>query len=984
MKSKITNWNIFLALLLILSSCSTETENDFAKYVDPFIGTDGHGHTYPGATLPFGMVQLSPDTRIINWDACSGYHSSDDTIIGFSHTHLSGTGAIDYGDVLFMPTMGNIAKLHKERENFSSPFSHDTEIAEPGYYAVNLEDFDIDVELTTTQRTGFHKYIFRHAGDAHVVVDLKHDLGANKILASGMNIVSENEVEGYRQTEGWANNQHVYFVARFSKPFENYKIIVNDEILRNQNNVDGENVKAYLSFKVKKDEEILVKVGLSAVSIERARINMEYENLGWDFEKTKNDARQIWNKALGSIKIQDNNSINKTIFYTALYHSLLAPNIYNDVNGAYRGMDQLIHNTNRSIYTVFSLWDTFRAEHPLFSILNPELANDMVRTLLEKYNESGLLPVWELGACETNCMIGYHSIPVIADAYFKGIRDFDIELAYTAMKKSAMEDRLGLEYYKSQGFIPADLEHEAVSKNLEYAYDDWCIAKVAKDLGKEEDYKYFINRAQFYKNTFDTETGFMRGKKNGKFVTPFDPSEVSGDYTEANAWQYSYFVPHDVSGLINLLGGNENFIKKLDALFTADESLLGRGQPDISGMIGQYAHGNEPSHHMAYLYNFAGAPWKTQEITNRIMTELYTAERDGLCGNEDCGQMSAWYVFSAMGFYPVTPAMDYYVIGTPLFKNITISLTNGKSFSIEANNISEANIYIQSVKLNDKELNRSFIYHNEIMHGGTLVFEMGNTPNKEWGSKSEDMPVSQITNTDFVVVPEFIKSEKIFTEKSLIEIKNNGESKIYYTLNGKNPTQKSKLYTNPIEISKTIILKAIAINSNGTTSMIVETKHTKIPAGRSIKLSSEYEHIYSAGGDMALIDMQRGSIDFRSGAWQGYQGINLEAIIDLGKVQKINKLGLGCLQDWDKWIFLPAKVEFWGSVDGSNYTEICEIENTISTKKGGSFIHVLSKEITNTKTRFIKMIATNIGECPDWHRAAGGKSWIFVDEVVIK
>jgi len=982
--SRIITWNLVLTFLFLFSACSTKTEKDLAKYVDPFIGTAGHGHTYPGASVPFGIVQLSPDTRIINWDACSGYHSSDDTIIGFSHTHLSGTGAIDYGDILLMPTMGDIVKIHKEKGNISSPFSHDSEIAEPGFYAVNLEDYNIDVELTATQRSGFHKYIFHHAGDAHILIDLKHDLGANKILASGINMVSENEVEGYRQTEGWANNQHIYFVARFSKPFDNYKIVVNDEILRNQNNVDGENVKAFLSFNVNKNEEILIKVGISAVSIERARINMEYENIGWDFEKTKNDARQIWNKALGSIKIKDDNLVNKTIFYTALYHSLLAPNIYNDVNGAYRGMDQKIHSTGRKIYTVFSLWDTFRAEHPLFTIINPNLAGNMVNTLIKKYEESGLLPVWELAACETNCMIGYHSIPVIADAYFKGIRNFDIDIAYKAMKNSAMEDRLGLEYYKSQGFIPADLEHEAVSKTLEYAYDDWCIAQIAKDLGKDEDYKYFINRAQFYKNAFDTETGFMRGKKNGKFVTPFNPWDVNGDYTEANAWQYSYFVPQDITGLINLLGGNQNFIKKLDTLFTADESLSGRGQPDISGMIGQYAHGNEPSHHMAYLYNFAGVPWKTQEVTHKIMTELYTAERDGLCGNEDCGQMSAWYVFSAMGFYPVTPAMDYYVIGTPMFENAVISLSDGKSFSIEADNLSASNIYIQSATLNGKDISRSFIYHNEIMKGGTLVFEMGETPNKNWGSKDGDIPVSEITEVGFVNVPEFTKSDKIFTVNDIVEIKSKAGNKIYFTLNGTKPTQKSALYTKPIEINRTTIIKAIAIDENGNSSMIVETSHTKVPAGRSIKLLSEYNNIYSAGGDMALIDMQRGTTDFRSGAWQGYEGINLDAVIDLGKIKKLNKLGLSCLQDWDKWIFLPSKVEFWGSNDGNNFTKICEIKNTISTKKDGSFIHILSKQLSGVQARYIKILVTNIGKCPEWHRAAGGKSWIFVDEILIK
>ena len=972
-----------LIITVILSSCNKADQSDLTTFVDPFIGTDGHGHTYPGVSVPTGMVQLSPDTRTVNWDACSGYHNSDSTIIGFSHTHLSGTGAIDYGDILIMPTTGDPILQAGDEEDptkgYRSSFNHNTEIAEPGYYSVLLDDYNIRVDLTTTERSGFHKYTFNNSGKSNIIIDLKHDLGANRILSSGIEIISNTEIEGWRQTQGWANNQNVFFVAQFSKPFINSGISLNDEVIPDINKADGENIKAFFTYDMNSGDEILIKVGISAVSIEGARENLNKENPEWDFNKIRKQAKEKWNTILKKIKIETNSIVDKRVFYTALYHSFLAPNLYNDVNGNYRGMDQKIHHSDRNIYTVFSLWDTFRATHPLFTILDPDFAGDLVHTMLTKYDESGLLPVWELGACETGCMIGYHSIPVIADAIIKGINDFDVKKAYMAMKKSAMEDHLGLEFYKAQGFIPIDKEHEAVSKTLEYAYDDWCIAQVALTLGYDDDYKYFINRSQFYKNIFDDETGFMRGKKNGQFVTPFDPAEVSGDYTEANAWQYSYFVPHDIEGLKTLVGGDKKFIESLDNLFSAEESISGRQQPDISGMIGQYAHGNEPSHHMAYLYNYAGAPYRTQEIINQIRQELYSDKRDGLCGNEDCGQMSSWYVFSALGFYPVTPGMDYYVIGTPMFENAEISVSDGNIFKIKAQNISAQNTYIQSIKLNGEPYRKLFIQHSDIMNGGSLVFIMGDEPNLDIATK----PISKIEDNTFVSVPVILYGDKIFKDRTTVTIELTNSIYTYYTLDGSTPDENTTKYISPILVDKSLELKAICIDKAGNKSMIISCNYTLIPQGLSMKLENAYSHIYTAGGELALIDRQRGDTDFRSGEWQGWQGIDLDAIVDLGSIKPINYLGISCLQDQDKWIFYPSSVEFMVSNDGISFSQIAIILNSEPTDNPGVSIQEFNKTFKNIKARYIHVLAKSQGECPAWHRGAGGKTWIFADEIII-
>ncbi|MCF8295678.1 MAG: GH92 family glycosyl hydrolase [Bacteroidales bacterium] len=983
-------------LLLLASACNTN-KFDSAAYVNPFIGTDGHGHTFPGASLPNGMVQLSPDSRIYNWDACSGYHFSDSTILGFSHTHLSGTGAIDYGDIRVMPFSGEIF-IHPGDENapetgYRSSFSHTTEKAEPGYYAVRLEEEQIDVELTASYRVGFHKYTYHSTEQAGVIFDLKEDLGKNKVLASSFTQLEENEVAGFRQTEGWADNQHVYFVARFSKPIHAVQVYLNDTLQEGSTACEGNNVKAVLLFTEDTNEPLLMKVGISAVSIEGARANLEAEMQDWDFESVRQAAYDVWNEKLSVVTLDSKNEEAKKVYYTALYHSFLAPNLYSDVDGQYRGMDQQIHTADHPVYTVFSLWDTFRATHPLLTVLDQELAQDLVKTILLKYKESGLLPVWELGACETGCMIGYHSVPVIVDALAKGLKDFDVELAYEAMKKSATQEHLGLADYQKEGYIGSDLEHEAVSKTLEYAYDDWCIALIANYLGKEDECRYYMNRAASYRNVFDKQSGFMRGKKNGAWVEPFDPYEVSGDFTEANAWQYTFFVPQDVEGLMSLMGNEEGFIKSLDGLFKANPDITGRTQPDISGLIGQYAHGNEPSHHMAYLYNYAGAPWKTQEVVHRIMTELYTSKPDGLCGNEDCGQMSSWFNFSALGFYPVSPGTDFYVLGKPMFEKSVLNLGDTK-FTIKASNLSNENKYVQSVTLNGENLNRSFIYQHEIMEGGELVFEMTNQPNKEWGNSTESRPRSNLMgeglssfnqlHADFVFVPTptLMKNAMLFSGETKIEIATEPGYTYFYTLDGTIPTNASSAYSAPITIGATTQFHAIATDANGHTSNALAARFICIPAGLSIKVNAEYSHLYAAGGDLAIVDGLRGSNDFRS-AWQGFRGQDVEFVVDFGIKRKFNGLGLGCLQDPPIWIMQPSRVEYYLSSNGTDFNLYATVENPDNPRTSKVFIHDYLTPKKAAQARFVKIIARTPGLLPEWHPGKDETGWIFVDELIL-
>jgi len=980
---------LFLPILIFLFGCNQE-KTTLIDYVDPFIGTDGHGHTYPGAALPFGMVQLSPDTRKDSWDGCSGYHYSDQTIMGFSHTHLSGTGVGDYGDIRMMPTVGEI-QLNPGMENdpasgYRSSFSHKSEVASPGYYKVELDDYGIEVELTVGKRMGLHKYTFPASAEANVIIDLVEGVTSDKINELGITVNNNRSLSGHRFTSGWAVDQRIYFYMEFSELFTKFGIFnTGEEHHEISQPFIGNDTKAWVQFNTSKNKTVLVKVGISSVSEENARLNVLDECPEWDFEFIKNKAENEWSRELSKIEVKGGNKEQKTTFYTALYHSLLNPNLFSDTNGEYRGHDAQIHHSENKRYTVFSLWDTFRAAHPLLTIIKPDIVPDLINTMLDIYDKGGLLPVWELAGNETNCMIGYHSIPVIADAYFKGIKGIDYDSALLAMVKSADADHFGLKYYKDLGYIPADKEGESVSKTLEYAYDDWCIAQMALGLGHQELYERFILRAQNYKNILDPETGFMRGKMNGSFVAPFDPTQVNFMLTEANTWQYTFFVPHDISGLMFHLGGNENFTQKLDELFYTDASLSGRTQSDITGLIGQYAHGNEPSHHMAYLYNYSGYPDKAVPVLRKIMNELYTSKPDGLCGNEDCGQMSAWYVMSAMGFYPVCPGDNNYIIGSPLFEEVEINLDGGKKFVIKANNLSRKNIYIQSVKLNGSDYNKSYFTHQTLIEGGVIEFEMGSEPSN-WGTQLDAVPTSEIRREFLMPVPYFIAESNTFTDSlkiQLADLNSNRDLKIYYTLDGSEPTANSKLFVEPIFINQSITVKAKAYLFDKISSKVATAEYKKIAGGRKVTVKNPYSSQYTAGGDIALINSIRGGENFRTGAWQGYYGVDFEAVVDLGEIQEIHELSAGFLQEQKSWIWMPDYVEFSVSENGSDFTGLSRIENDVNEKADGGIIKEFGKKGLQLKGRYVKVFAKNKSVCPEWHVGAGNKAWVFVDEISV-
>ena len=979
--------NLLLVLFVALAMLSNAQVKDVAKYVNPFIGTDFHGHTYPGATVPFGMVQLSPDTRLTGWDGCSGYHNSDSVIFGFSHTHLSGTGCRDLGDILIMPTVG---KPELDNTLYSSPFKKSTEKANPGFYSVFLEKPKVLAELTATARAGFHRYTFTNAKDVNIILDLQH---RDEVLDSWIQIVGNNEVRGYRQSKHWADDQRVYFVIRFSSPMETGEVHTADNSPMNASvegsNVinQGKNLKAWFKFKNLKDNKLLVKVGISAVSYEGAIKNLDMEIPDWNFDEVAKNSYALWNKELSKIIVDKGTPDQITTFYTALYHSMVVPNIFSDVDGMYLGMDKQAHKAEGfTPYTVFSLWDTYRAWHPLMTLIDTKRTNDYINTFLSHYRYGGLLPVWELDANETFCMIGYHSVPVIVDAWMKGIRGFDGNYAFEAMKHSSNMDHLGLDAYRKNGFIPGDAEPESVSKTLEYCYDDWCIAQMAKSLGNNPDYKEYNNRAQFYKNLFDPSTGFMRPRLNGGWKESFDPVEVDNNFTEANSWQYSFYVPQDISGLIKLHGGVSNFEKKLDDLFNAPSNMAGRVQSDITGLIGQYAHGNEPSHHMAYLYNFVGKPWKTAKIVRQIMDEMYTSKPDGLCGNEDCGQMSAWYVLSSVGLYAVCPGNTQYAIGSPLFGKVLFNLENGKKFTIVAEKNSKKNIYIKEASLNGKPLNRSWIDYSEIMAGGELKLVMSDTPNTGWASSEGGIPVNAITENLIKPVPNFVNPSRTFKDSLLVSIASiNSNDQIYYSVSPIDLATKEPIWQkgNCLKVKVSSIVKAYSIDINGTKSSTIEGCFVKVVNGMNISIASKYSNQYSAGGPEGLIDGIRGLKNFRLGGWQGYQGQDFEAVVDLGSVKPVKRIAAGFLQDIDPWIWFPKYVEYSISEDGTNFTKIATINNDSPDNDYQALVKDFSAKI-DVRVRYIKVFAKSYGVIPSWHVSAGENSWLFIDEIVIE
>ena len=926
---------LFLFFFIFASSQNNHS------YVNPFIGTGGHGHTYPGATVPFGMVQLSPDTRVDgSWDGCSGYHYSDTTIFGFSHTHLNGTGVSDFGDIMLMPTMGEPSFDNKI---YASSFSHQNEKATAGFYAVKLDKHDIDVRLTTSSRVGLHEYTFNNSGKANIILDLNH---RDKLLDGEVTILSPKKILVKRRSESWAKDQYVFALIELNTPFQYTKVECNGE---HGKTFKGTELAISISMNVKKKDKILVKVALSTTGFEGAELNSS-EIKGWNFNKVKSEAEKLWDDQLSKIQIDITDKEKATKFYTALYHTMVQPNIAQDLDGKYRGRDNQIHTAEGfDYYSVFSLWDPFRAAHPLYTLIEKKRTSDFINTFLKQYEQGGRLPVWELASNETDCMIGYHSVSVMADAMAKGITGFDYAKCFEAAKNAAMLDHLGLEAYKKNGFISMDDEHESVSKTLEYSYDDWCIAQMAQILKKSNDFYYFINRSENWKNIFDWNTGFMRPKKNGGWDKPFDAKEINNNFTEGNSWQYSFFVPQNVPGMILAYGGKEKFEAKLDEMFNSESKTTGREQADVTGLIGQYAHGNEPSHHMAYLYNYVGKPEKTTEKVHYILDNFYKNTPDGLIGNEDCGQMSAWYVLSSMGVYQVTPGLHEWQFTKPIFKQVKINLENGESIIMD-----DSDNYKFLSEFSRKIKNNETYALPEISYG----------------------------------VPVIEAKSKSFKDKLKVEIiTQNPQDKIYCTILNANQTDDNNNffpYLSALNISESSRVVAFSKNKNGEISNKVSATFFKKPNNYTINIKSTYNPQYHAGGPDGLLDGIFGTTNWRKGDWQGYQSQDFEATVDLQGIKLISEICSNYLQDQRSWILMPTKVEYFTSIDNINFTLVATIDNDINPKKEDNSIKDFKFISNPINARYVKVKAHNFGKLPEWHQGFGGDAFIFIDEITIK
>lgn len=979
MKNALTT--LFLLVAVLFGSAQSQ-------YVNPFIGTAEHGHTFPGAIVPFGGVQLSPDTRLDGWDGCSAYHYSDNRIYGFSHTHLSGTGCSDYGDILVMPFTGEPSLSN---EQYSSTFSHQNETATAGYYAVKLDN-GIFAELTTDQHVGLHRYTFPKSGHRGIIIDMTH---RDKVLES-MLTHEKDEIFGYRRSEAWNPDQYCAFSLIPSEPIQKIEYYSNGVLVADRK-IAGENCKAVIYF-ADDVKSVTLKVAISAVDVQGARNNQK-EVAGQDFNQVLAAAKRAWDKELSKISVTSKNQEQLTVFYTALYHCFTSPYLYSDIDGRYRGQDGKIHYTDgeHNMYTVFSLWDTYRTLHPLLNIIDRKRTEDFLYTFLHQYRQGGMLPVWELSAHETWCMIGYHSIPVILDAFVKGIHPYDPQEMLKAMIHSATLNRLGRQEYAQCGYVPGDADNESVSKTLEYAYDDWCIAQFAKMIGNEEVYKEYILRAQNYKNLMDAD-GFMHGRVNSGFVTPFNPTEVNNYYTEANSWQYSTYVPHDIRGYINNLCGDILFEKKLDSLFYGSSQMTGRNQSDITGMIGQYAHGNEPSHHAAYLYSYIGKMWKTQELTRKILTELYTTQPDGLCGNEDCGQMSAWYVMSALGFYPVCPGSNEYVFGYPIFPEASIQLENGKTLTIKKRGTQP---YIQSVKWNGQPLNQWYITYAMFHEGGELEFIMGNEkPMVAYHPMGDNpsLPHSAIEEKPITRLPVFSTDKKSFSGSQRVTISYREPecafyadrapgyatpvTNIYYTTDGTTPTRDNgQLYQEPILVNENVTIKAVAYNNFTGYSQVAEANYIKFDKDKTLTYITEPNPQYYAGGNDGLIDGIKGKVNWRIGGWQGFPG-GFEAIIDLKHSKAVNTVTVSCLEDVRAWIFFPKHIDIYISEDGSSYQLLGSADGIESVKSEDAKLHEFVVN-GNASGRYLKVKVTSYGALPEWHVSAGEQSWLFMDEISV-
>ncbi len=962
---------VLLGIAASLDAQPKSPDDDVLTWVNPFIGTGGHGHTFPGATTPFGMVQLSPDTRLDGWDGCSGYHYSDTTIYGFSHTHLSGTGVADYCDILFMP-MADAYELHNGadgRPGYKSTFAKESEVASPGYYAVTLDRGPIRVELTATPRVGVHRYRFPKTENAFVVIDLTH---RDRVLSSGLAVHGTHEIRGFRQSSSWAKDQRVWFVARFSKPFTMRRIVTPDDPDGDDNSARGTDVRAALRFDARDGEPLVVRVGLSFTGIEGALANLDTEAGDAWFHNVREWARQRWRRALETIAIDTDDDTVRTNFYTALYHCCLAPTLAGDVNGAFRS-NFGPHTGYRDYhhYSVFSLWDTFRALHPLLTLIEPERSVDFVNAMHLHANTHGRLPVWELAGNETDCMVGYHAVSVINDVDEAGLlrRTFAHPLLLPQLVHSADRKQAGLNAYRRLGYIPTTVEAESVSKTLEYAYDDWCIARFAERAGKPELVKRFDRRAQHYKNLFDPKTGFFRARRDGGFVEPFDPTEINFHYTEANAWQYRFFVPHDMTGLIRLHGGPARFEKALDSLFTTSSAMTGRKQVDVTGLIGQYAHGNEPSHSFAWLYHYVGRPDKTRDRVHEIRTSLYKPTPDGLCGNEDCGQMSAWYVLAALGFYPPCPGDDMWLITTPLVRRATIDLGSNESLRIERKGDGR---YVSRVRQDGADYRWSYLTRDAMR--AHIVIETADEPGT-WGTEPSARPKSAVAAT-LVPVPFVAEGSTVFRDRTAVRFDVAEPGAIVLVARDDGPFEAR---AKPIVLDRDATLRAYA-ECGDRRSETVTVRFRRLSHDWTVRLASRYANQYSAGGDRALVDLRFGGSDYRTGGWQGYHGVDLDAVIDLGAPTDLDGASLGCLQDQRSWIWMPTAIAFETSLDGDTFTPWGRATPKTDARAEGTIVKRYRVDGPR-RARFVRVVASTRGTCPEWHPGAGHRAWLFVDEI---
>lgn len=969
------------------------TNAQLTKYVNPFIGTGGTGHTFTGATTPFAMVQLSPDTRIDgSWEGCSGYHYNDSIIYGFSHTHLSGTGCSDYGDIAFMPYFSKTENFDYVKNNLlQAKFSHKNEKASAGYYSVVLDDIPVKVELTATTRTGFQRYTFNEDGYGYVVLNLKH---RDELLEGSIHNKSMLKYSGIRRSNAWAKNQELYYGTELDFRFVGLDALpVGDPYAKEEIIKDGNNdIKLIIQFKALKGLSIQIKTGISTVDEDAALNNLKVENPSWDFEKIKQQAQQSWEKELKKIEVQDAKLPSKTkeltdkltTFYTAMYHCMIHPSIMNDVDGRYKGRDGKIHKAEGfNYYTVFSLWDTHRALHPLLNIIDKKRSHDFVITFLKQYEQSGRLPMWELWNNETDCMIGFHSVSVILDAYRKQVISKDeLQQLWPAVKAEAMSNRFGLDKFREKGYLSVEDESESVSKTLEYSYDMWCVSEIAKELSYSNDAIFFEKYRNAWQELQNPETGFIQPRKNGNWQQNFNPYEVNNNYTEANAWQYSFYHPQ-----YSLQNDN-----MLDSLFMAKPKTEGRTQPDITGLIGQYAHGNEPSHNYIYLLNNENRINYLQFIYDNF----YTNKPDGLIGNEDCGQMSAWYVMSALGFYQTCPGFQSYKIGLPVFQKTRV-IGFGNSF-----------MSMEKSVLNQPQKNKYLLYNKKAFGYDTTNLLNDELPLKILFNNSQTIYINnrngrKIKTPEIQTDDSYIKSPLIipstvkpFYDSCSIEIKHSNfkANSVYYAINNSN----FEKYISPFIISNSATIKAFCVEAN-LKSNITIAHFYKRPHNYSIQLNCKYNRQYTADGDDGIIDGQYGDMDWRKGGWQGYQSQNFEAIIDMKEKKEFSEISANFLQDTRAWILFPTKVEFYTSDDNINYKLVQTDSNYIpandykvQTQKFVSFYMDRSIEILPPtqkrevlrSARYIKIRAYNYGKLPEWHAGKGDDAFIFIDEIEIK